>query len=98
MSEEDFNKAYIKYDDIKKVKSGPAKSGKQIFSWKKKKFNHISVAGNKVDYLVYRGIVICSFPLKKDRNEIYAFIERHWDDKIHPFIEYIDKRLEDEED
>jgi len=95
-SEEDFKKAYIKYDDIKKVKSGPAKSGKQIFSWKKKKFNHISVAGNKVDYLVYKGIVICSFPIHKDRNEVYSFIERYWEKTILPFTDFIDSKEEDE--
>ena len=94
-SDEAFKKAYIKYNDIKKVKSEPAKTGKQIFSWKKKKFNHISVGGNKVDYLVYNGIVICSFPLKKDRNEIYEFIQKYWTNTIEPFIEYIDKRKSD---
>ena len=91
-----FEKAYIKYDDIKQAKSSLPKSGKSIFSWKKKKFHHISVGSNKVDFLIYRGIVICSFPLKKDRNEIYSFIEKHWDSIIKPFTDYIDERQDNE--
>jgi len=91
-----FEKAYIKYDDIKKAKSSPAKSGKSIFSWHKIQFHHISVGSNKVDYLIHDGIVICSFPLKKDRNEIYEFIDRHWDERILPFCEYIKTRRDSE--
>ena len=87
-----FDKAYIKYNDIKKAKSEPAKSGKSVFKWHKIQFHHISVGSNKVDYLIHDGIVICSFPLKKDRNEIYEFMDKHWEDKILPFCKYIDER------
>ena len=93
-----FPAAYIEYMDIKNkgVKSAPAKTGKTIFKWEGVQFHHISVAGNKVDYLIHDGIVICSFAIHKDRNEIYEFLERHWDERIHPFVKYIDKRRESE--
>ena len=80
--------------DIKspKVKSAPAESGKTVFKWEGIKFHHISVAGNKVDYLIHDGIVICTFPLGKDRNEVYGFLERHWKERIHPFVKYINVR------
>ncbi len=84
-----FEKAYIKYDDIKKAKLPPSESGAQIFKWEGYQFNHISVGTNQVDYLVFDGIVICSFPPKKDRNKIYEFMERHWKDTIEPFCKYI---------
>ena len=87
-----FDNAYIKYDDIKKAKSSPAKTGKSIFVWKKIQLHHISVGTNGVDYLVHDGIVICSFPNKKDRNEIYEFLDKHWDERIAPFCEYIKQR------
>jgi len=89
-----FPDAYIEYMDIKNksVKSSPAKTGKSIFSYHKIKFHHISVGGNRVDYLVHDGIVICSFPLKKDRNEIYKFLDKHWDERISKFCDYIDER------
>jgi len=80
----------------KKVKSAPAKTGKTIFSWKKIKLHHISVAGNGVDYLVHDGIVICSFPIGKDRNDIYDFLDKYWDERIEPFCKYIDRRRLDE--
>jgi len=66
-----FTNAYIEYMDVKSknVKSGLPASGKSIFSYHKIKFHHISVGGNGVDYLVHDGIVICSFPLKKSRDE-----------------------------
>ena len=89
-----FPDAYIEYMDIKnkKVKSAPAKSGKSLFKWHKIQFHHISVGGNKVDYLVHQGIVICSFPIGKDRNEIYEFLDKHWDERISKFCNYIDRR------
>ena len=93
-----FPAAYLEYMDIKhkSVKSAPAKTGKTIFKWEGIKFHHISVAGNKVDYLIHDGIVINSFPLGKDRNEVYGFLERHWKERIHPFVKYIDARRESE--
>ena len=93
-----FPGAYIEYTEKrnKKVKSDPSKSGKTLFKWHKIQFHHISVAGNTVDYLIHDGIVINSFPLGKDRNEIYAFLERHWDERIHPFVKYIDARRDSE--
>jgi hypothetical protein len=91
----DFDKAYIKYEDVKKCNSKPPKSGKSLFSYNKIKFHHISIGSNKVDFLLHNGIVICTFPFKKDRNEIYEFIDRHFE-VIKEFTDYIDKRLEDE--
>jgi len=97
-SEDLFPDAYLEYMDIKhkSVKSAPAKSGKTIFKWHKIQFHHISVGGNKVDFLVHDGIVICSFPLGKDRNDIYEFLDKHWDKRIEPFCKYIKTRREDE--
>jgi len=97
-SEDLFPNAYIEYMDIKdkSVKSAPAKSGQTIFKYHKIQFHHISVGGNKVDYLVHDGIVICSFGIKKDRNEIYEFLDKHWDERIEPFCKYIRLRREDE--
>ena len=94
-----FEKAYIKYDDIKKAKSSipKSKTAKSRFSWHKIEFHHISVKTNKVDYLIHNGIVICSFPINKDRNEIYEFLDKHWDKIIFPFCEYIDRRKKHEE-
>ena len=82
--------------DIKSpsVKSSPSKTGKTIFKWHKMQFHHISVAGNKVDYLVHDGIVICSFHIGKDRNEIYEFLDKHWNERILPFCNYIKARRE----
>jgi len=93
-----FPAAYIEYLDIKSpsVKSGLAASGKTIFKWNKIKFYHVSVAGNKVDYLIHDGIVICSFPLRKDRNEVYEFLDKHWDERISKFCEYIKTRKDGE--
>ena len=89
-----FPDAYIKYMDIKdkSVKSAPAKTGKTIFKWHKIQFHHISVGGNKIDYLVHDGVVICSFPIHKDRNEIYDFLDKYWVERIEPFCKYIQKR------
>ena len=95
-SESMFPDAYIEYDTKRKCKSKPAKTGKTIFKWEGVQFHHISVGDNKVDFLIYRGIIICSFPPKKDRNEIYNFIERHWKERIHPFVKYIDTRRNSE--
>ena len=93
-----FPDAYIEYTDKRKpkVKSDPAKTGKTIFKWHKIQFHHISVAGNCVDYLLHDGIVICSFPIGKDRNDIYEFLDKHWDERIEPFCKYIDERREGE--
>ena len=93
-----FPDAYIEYLDRRsqKVKSGLAKSGQTLFKWHKVQFHHVSVAGNKVDYLIHGGIIICSFPLGKNRNDIYEFLDKHWDERIEPFCRYIDKRREDE--
>jgi hypothetical protein len=93
-SSKDFDKAFVLYDSVKKAKSGPAKSGKQVFTWNKHKFNHISVIGNKVDYLVYKGVVICSFPNGKKRENVYKFIDKHWTNIIEPFCKYINNRTE----
>ena len=89
-----FPDAYIEYLDKrhKSVKSSPSKTGKTIFKWEGIQFHHISVAGNKVDYLIHDGIVICTFPLGKDRNEVYEFLERHWKERISKFVKYIDAR------
>ncbi len=93
-NEDLFEGAYIEYEGRKQAKSSPAKTGKTIFSWKKVKLHHISVGANGVDYLIHDGIIICSFPLKKDRNEIYEFLDKYWDERIFPFCEYIKKRRE----
>ena len=91
--DKDFEKAYkLKYDDIKKAKSSLPKSGKSMFKWHKIQFHHISVGINKVDYLVHKGIVLTSFPLKKDRNEIYEFIDKYWEDVIFPFCKFIEEK------
>ena len=97
-SEALFPDAYIEYLDKrhKSVKSGPAKTGQTVFKWEGVLFHHISVAGNKVDYLLHDGIVICTFPLGKNRNKVYEFLERHWKERIHPFVKYIDARRETE--
>ena len=97
-NEDLFPDAYIEYMDIKspKVKSSPAISGKTVFKWEGLIMHHISVGGNKVDYLLHDGIVICSFPLGKDRNEVYEFLERYWEKRIHPFLKYIKTRRENE--
>ncbi len=87
-----FPDAYIEYADRKKAKSLPAKSGKSIFKWEGVQLHHVSVGVNQVDYLVYNGIIICSFPLKKNRNEVYAFIEKYWKERISKFVKYIDER------
>jgi len=93
-SEDLFDKAYIKYDDIKVAKSSipKSKTAKSRFSWHKVVFHHISVGANKVDYLIHNEIVICSFPIKKDRNEIYEFLDKHWEERIESFCRYIDNR------
>jgi len=80
----------------KSVKSKPPLTGKTVFKWEGLIMHHISVAGNKVDYLLHDGIVICSFPLGKDRNEVYEFLERYWEKRIHPFLKYIKTRRESE--
>jgi len=97
-SEDLFPAAYIEYMDIKNksVKSAPAKTGKTIFKWHKVKFHHISVKGNKIDYLIHDGIVICSFPFGKDRNEIYEFLDKYWEDRIEPFVKYVEARRKSE--
>ena len=93
-----FPDAYIEYLDKrnKSVKSAPAKTGQTIFKWEGVQFHHISVAGNKVDFLLHDGIVICTFPIGKDRNDIYLFLEKHWKERIHPFTKYIDVRRDSE--
>ena len=97
-SEDLFPDAYIEYMDIKsdKVKSGLSKTGKSIFKYHKIPFHHCSVGGNGVDYLIYDGIIICSFPLRKKREEIYEFLDKHWDERIIKFVKYIDERRESE--
>lgn len=96
-SDEQFAKAFVEFADVKKAKSMPAATGKQIFKWEGITLNHVSVKDNKVDYLVYKNIVICSFGIGRDRNKIYEFLEKHWVERIHPFIKYINKRREDED-
>jgi len=92
-----FEKAFtLKYDDFKHCKSGPAKSGKTIFKWKGKSFHHIDIGDNKVAYLIYRGIILTSFPQKIKREDVYSFVEKYWIDIIEPFTEYVDERIEDE--
>ena len=97
-NEDLFPNAYVEYMDTKhkSVKSSPSKTGKTVFKWEGIQFHHISVAGNKVDYLIHDSIVINSFPLGKDRNKVYEFLERHWKERIHPFVKYIDARRETE--
>jgi len=93
-----FPAAYVEYTDYRdvSVKSNPAKTGQTIFKWHGFQFHHISVKGNKVDFLLYDGIIVNTFPLKKPRNEVYNFLEKHWEERIKPFCEYIKKRREDE--
>ena len=95
-SESMFADSYIEYDTKRKCKSKLPKTGRTIFKWEGVQFHHISVGDNKVDFLIYREIIICSFPPKKDRNEIYTFIERHWEERIFPFTKYIDARRDSE--
>jgi len=93
-----FSDAYIDYYNVRKksVRGNLAKSGKTLFKWHKIPFHHISVGGNKVDYLVHDGIVICSFPLGYSREKLYEFLDKHWDERIFPFVKYIDERRKSE--
>ena len=78
-----------------KGKGNVAKSGNTVFSWHKIPFNHMSLAVDRADFLVYKGIVVATFPFKFSREKMYAFLDRHWD-RIGIFLKYIDSKVDDE--
>lgn len=51
--------------------------------------------GDNANFLVYKGVVIATFPAKFKRVKLYDFMDRHWD-RIIEFKTYIDKRQDDE--
>lgn len=95
ITEEQLDIAYKTYKSFSKGKGMVPASGKTLFRWKKTTFNHMANAGDNANFLVYKNIVIATFPAKYKRTSMYDFLDRHWD-RITEFKNYINKRQDDE--
>ena len=83
------------YSEFSKGKGKVPASGNTCFRWKKTSFNHMANVGDRANFLVYKGVVIATFPAKYKRTKLYDFLDRHWD-KIIEFKTYIAERQKHE--
>ena len=89
--------AYKTFQEMTKGSGNLPASGKTWFRWKKHTFNHMSLTTDSGSFLVYKKIVVSTFPRKFPREKLYDFLDRNWDVITH-FMKYIDEREEEDEE